>query len=181
MLDAMGALVGRSPSALSWSGLVILVTVGTQLGFDRLISAMDNLANTLDVPIIAQIGSGRYRPKNMTSSSSFDPEEFENLIRDSKLIVSHAGTGTILNARKHYKPIVILPRRAEFFEHRNNHQIATAHFMSNRPGIFVAARETELLEQIQRALTAELPRDAQFGDRSRIIDELKDFVTKYVN
>jgi UDP-N-acetylglucosamine transferase subunit ALG13 len=159
---------------------VILVTVGTQLGFDRLISAMDNLANTLEVPIIAQIGAGRYKPKNMTSSSSFDPEEFETLIRSSKLIVSHAGTGTILNATKHCKPIVILPRRAEFSEHRNNHQVATARFMSNRPGVFVATQETELLEQIRQALAADLSKNAPSDERNRIVNELKGFLAKHV-
>jgi UDP-N-acetylglucosamine transferase subunit ALG13 len=160
---------------------MILVTVGTQLGFDRLISAMDNLANNLEVPIIAQIGSGNYKPKNMESSSTFDPAEFETLLKDSKLIVSHAGTGTILNATKHCKPIVILPRRAEFSEHRNNHQVATAQFMSNRPGVFVAMQETELLEQIQRALAAVVPKHAQTHERVRIVNEIRTFVAKHLS
>lgn len=37
---------------------MILATVGMQLGFDRLIKAMDALAPGLGQPVIAQVGKG---------------------------------------------------------------------------------------------------------------------------
>jgi UDP-N-acetylglucosamine transferase subunit ALG13 len=46
--------------------------------------------------------------------------------------------GTIISAAELGKRIVILPRRAELGEHRNNHQLATASRLSHLNGLVVA-------------------------------------------
>ncbi|MGO7205561.1 glucuronosyltransferase, partial [Rhizobium ruizarguesonis] len=43
---------------------MILVTVGTQLPFDRLVKAVDTFATELSKPVLAQIGRGSYTPQN---------------------------------------------------------------------------------------------------------------------
>jgi len=134
---------------------VIIVTVGMQLGFDRLIAAMDDLAPQLGMPVIAQTGKGSYRPKNMEARTKIAPAEFEALVGDARLIVAHAGIGTVLTAARCKKPILLMPRSAELGEHRNDHQMATVRKLAGRPGIVVATDETELPARIAEALAME--------------------------
>ena len=132
---------------------MILVTVGTQLPFERLIRAMDALAPTLGTPIFAQTGRSPWVPVNMEWKAALDPSEFDALMQAASVVVSHAGTGTILLAQKLLKPIVIMPRLAALKEHRNDHQLATARQMKGRPGIEVAEAVGDLPDALQRAMT----------------------------
>jgi UDP-N-acetylglucosamine transferase subunit ALG13 len=137
---------------------VIVVTVGMQLGFDRLIEAMDRLAPDLGVPVVAQTGKGRYVPKNMEAREKIAPAEFEALVEQAEVIVSHAGIGSMLTAARVGRPIVLMPRRANLKEHRNDHQMATARKFEGRPGILIAYDESELAERIAQARAlGELP------------------------
>ncbi len=131
---------------------MILVTVGMQLGFDRLIKAMDQLAPSLGQDIVAQTGKGAYLARNLLQHSSIEPREFEKLVAQASLIVSHAGIGTILSAQRASKPIVLFPRRAALGEHRNDHQLATCRQLEGRDGIGIAFEEYELPEAISLGL-----------------------------
>lgn len=131
---------------------MIIVTVGMQLGFDRLIRAMDALAPTLGTPVIAQTGKGSYTPKHMEARTKIAPAEFEALVGQARLIVAHAGIGTVLTAARCAKPILLMPRRADLEEHRNDHQLATVRKLAGRPGILVAMDETELPARIAEGL-----------------------------
>ena len=134
---------------------MIMVTVGMQLGFDRLIAAMDELAPTLGMPVVAQTGKGTYRPAHMEARPKIAPAEFERLVGEAKLIVAHAGIGTVLTAARCKKPILLMPRRADLGEHRNDHQLATVRKLAGRPGILVAADESELASRIADGLALE--------------------------
>ncbi|MEO1220884.1 MAG: glycosyltransferase, partial [Pseudomonadota bacterium] len=114
---------------------MILVTVGMQLGFDRLIKAMDDLAPNLGIEVIAQIGRGEYQPQNMESRISIAPAEFAKLVERCRLIVAHAGIGTVLTAQRFQKPILLMPRRYDHGEHRNDHQVATVRHLQGRSGL----------------------------------------------
>ncbi len=131
---------------------MILVTVGMQLGFDRLIEAMDRLAPSLGMEVIAQVGKGDYQPQNMGARVSIAPAEFEEMVERSKLIVAHAGIGTVLTAQRLRKPILLFPRRFDHGEHRNDHQVATARNLLGRSGLLVAMDEEELKSRIEEGL-----------------------------
>lgn len=132
---------------------MILVTVGTQLPFERLIQAIDEIAPSLPEAVFAQIGRSSYRPRNIEFCEAMAPDKFETKLRLASRIVSHAGTGTVLKAKKHGKPIILFPRRAEAGEHRNDHQLATCEQLEGRPGIFVAYN----VPKLARLLAGELP------------------------
>jgi UDP-N-acetylglucosamine transferase subunit ALG13 len=131
---------------------VILVTVGTQLPFDRFVSIIDRLAPTLDEEVFAQTGRGKFRPVNMRWQGVIGPIEFERLIAACSRIVSHAGIGTIVMAQKHRKPLILFPRLGSLDEHRNDHQLATVRALSGRPGIYSAYDEDELAALMRRPL-----------------------------
>ena len=54
------------------------------------------------------------------------PKECTDRMVAADAIIAHAGMGTILTALEMGKPLLVMPRRAELGEHRNDHQLATA-------------------------------------------------------
>ncbi|MEP3052431.1 MAG: glycosyltransferase [Erythrobacter sp.] len=155
---------------------MILVTVGMQLGFDRLIKAMDRIALDQPEPIIAQIGPGEYWPKNIEARRSISGAEFEQTIADAKLIVAHAGIGTIMAAQRHQIPIVLLPRRAKLGEHRNDHQLATVDQLQDRNGVFVAHSEENLAQVIAAGLACNIGHDARPANASKLNAAVASFI-----
>lgn len=137
---------------------MILLTIGTQLAFDRLTIAVDELlsAKQHDLEIVGQIGPSDYQPRSFRSERFFDPEILDSLASSADLIISHAGMGSIITALTKGKPIIVVPRRADLGEHRNDHQLATARkFVGHgyvRPVFDVSelpAHVAELLQQSQ--------------------------------
>lgn len=128
---------------------MIFVTVGTQLPFDRLVNAVDEWAlNQKGEEVVAQIGPTNYVPKNFAAEKFISPARMRELVERSSIIVSHAGMGSILTALRYRKPIIILPRHSALAEHRNDHQIATARWLGDRPGVFVAMDVPELYAKL---------------------------------
>lgn len=147
---------------------MILVTVGTQLPFDRFVEIVDRIAPSVDEEIFAQTGQGKYRPRNMRSQGVVGPIQFEELVAQCSRIVSHAGIGTIVMAQKHCKPMILFPRLGALDEHRNDHQLATVRALSGRPGIYCAYDEAELAVLMARPLTMPAPaHDLPERDRLR--------------
>lgn len=128
---------------------MIFVTVGTQLPFDRLVRVVDEWAGRSGrADVVAQVGPGLYVPRHIRHQAFISPPEFSRNIEAAKLIVSHAGMGTILNALGLGKPILVMPRRANLGEHRNDHQLATARRFKELGRIMVAMDEVEMAAQL---------------------------------
>ena len=123
---------------------MIFVAVGTQLPFDRLIEAVDTWPGCGQTKVYAQVGEGKYIPKNIEASEYITAMEFAGFCQEAEIIVAHAGMGAILTAREYGKPLIIMPRSAELGEHRNDHQLATAKRFGELDGIYVATSEGEL-------------------------------------
>ncbi|MEM8698303.1 MAG: glycosyltransferase [Pseudomonadota bacterium] len=120
---------------------MIFLTVGTQLPFDRLVTAVDDWAGATGQQVFGQIsdlGPENYRPRHIEWVARLAPEEFEARYEAAPAVVAHAGMGTIIGALTRGKPLLIMPRRADLGEQRNDHQIATADRFGTRPGIAVA-------------------------------------------
>lgn len=134
---------------------MIFITVGTQAPFDRLIEAIDRVAeNFPGIEFIAQVLDGGYRPKHLKTSAFYSPKEFDALFKAADLVISHAGMGTIISALTDNKPLLILPRQAELGEHRNNHQLATAKKFTQLGYVHVARDEFELSADLAKVLCA---------------------------
>ncbi len=161
---------------------MIFATVGTQLPFDRLIDALDALAAALEEPVIAQTGpagadaAGAARWPRLDCRPSLAPAEFDALFAAARLVVAHAGVGTLLSARRHGKPLVVLPRRHALGEHRNDHQLATARQVAALPGVTVAW-DTDALPGLLRGPTPPPPGAMEAGAaHAALIARLRAFV-----
>lgn len=139
---------------------MIFLTVGTHQPFDRLVQAMDAwcAASGQGPRVMGQITDplpGAYVPRHFEWVGRLDPAAHDRHMAEAELIVSHAGMGSILTALRHARPIVVMPRRADLHEMRNDHQLATVRMLRDRPGLHVAADETDLPGVIDRALAAQ--------------------------
>ncbi len=124
---------------------MILVTVGTDGPFDRLINAMDQwTAEQGRTDVVAQIGRTTLRPQHMRWYEFLEPPQFREYFSSADLIVAHAGMGTILSALRYEKPLLVMPRRASLGEQRNEHQLATANRLLQLGKINVAFDENQL-------------------------------------
>lgn len=154
---------------------MILLTVGTQLPFDRLIRIVDEAAPSIATPIFGQIGIGKYKPRNMEYQPFLKPTDFEAMLSKVNLIVSHAGIGTVVMAQKLKLPVVLFPRSAALREHRNDHQMATVKALDGRPGIYVARTAGQLVALLGTPLSP-TPADIVLPERDRLQAALADLI-----
>lgn len=133
--------------------MTVFATVGTQLPFDRLLRAVDGwAAQNPGVTVRAQTGSTTARFTHMDCAATMDQAGFAAVFAAARVIVSHAGMGTILSATEMGKPIVLMPRRAAYGEHRNDHQIDTAEEMAALPNVTVIHDAADLGPVLSRLL-----------------------------
>jgi len=156
---------------------VIFVTVGHQMPFDRLIRVVDAWAEREGrADLFGQIGEGAYWPSYFPAAPFLTPAQFQDRLGRSSAIVAHAGTGTIIAALQLGRPILVLPRRAELGETRNDHQFATADHFERAGYILVARSEAELAAKMD-ALEMFSP-SARLGERAspELLDRIRAFI-----
>jgi UDP-N-acetylglucosamine transferase subunit ALG13 len=128
---------------------MIFITVGAQMPFDRLIRAVDRWAvETGRQDVFAQIGDTTYRPRHIGHVDFLDSDEFRERVVRASAVVAHAGMGSILTALELGKPILVMPRRGDLQETRNDHQIATARQLERQGRVMVAYDEGELTQKL---------------------------------
>lgn len=127
--------------------------------FDRMVRAVDDWARARGRrDVFAQIGSTDWRPSNLAWSALLEPDEFRRRVREATVLVAHAGMGSILTALEAGKPILVMPRRGDLHETRNDHQIATARQFLALGRVAVALDEHELprkLDEIESLAASE--------------------------
>lgn len=130
---------------------MIFATIGTQAPFDRFVRMIDELAEGLEEEVVVQtIGLG-YEPKNLKVVGFLAPDVFADYFQRARIVVAHAGMGTILSALRQGKPLIIVPQLASLGEHRNDHQMATAMRMDELGYVNVAYDKRQLAELLGRA------------------------------
>lgn len=130
---------------------MIFATVGTQLPFDRLVSTLDMWAsqNPSEQGFV-QLGQGKYCPNYLEWARTVSIEVFRSKLKLCDLVVAHAGMGTIISAIELGKPVIVMPRRAELGEHRNDHQLATAERLRHLRGLKIANDHEELAQLLDQ-------------------------------
>jgi beta-1,4-N-acetylglucosaminyltransferase len=102
---------------------MIFVTVGTnEARFDRLLRAVAELS--IDEEVVVQHGhsSAIHSPR----AEVFDFLTFESMvetIRGARIVVTHAGVGSVMVALANAKRPVVVPRRKSFGEAVDDHQL----------------------------------------------------------
>ena len=93
------------------------------------------------------------------------------MFKSARMIVAHAGMGTIISAMQQEKPIIVFPRIARLGEHRNEHQLATAEKMKELGFVYVANTAEELKALLVDPNLKPLHKLGKFASQS-LIDEM---------
>lgn len=163
---------------------MIFVTVGNMDPFDRLIRAVDQWISERSPTeeVLAQIGKGVYHPRNCKYIPFLTPAEFKNRFANARVVVSHAGMGTIITSLEMRKPIIVMPKRASLGEQRNEHQLATVQHFRRSKQVLVADSELELGNVLDQVLAADMD-DTEAGGKANwpadpaLIQFVREFVS----
>lgn len=134
---------------------MIFVTLGSQrFQFNRLLEEIDRLVGNGSIKdeVYAQVGYSDYKPKNFLYTDYMTREAFSKCIKDSTVVITHGGTGAIVNTIKAGKKIVAVPRREEFGEHVDNHQKQIVDVFSEKGFIQGCYNIDELFQAYEAAL-----------------------------
>jgi len=149
---------------------MIFVTTGTQLPFDRLVAGVDAWqARHANVEVFGQIGPSRTAP-SFPYVDYLRGRAFEQRMQGADLVVSHAGIGTILTCWSLGKPLIVMPRRHDLGEHRNDHQLATVAHLGQVLSLAVAQSVEELDALLSRPWSEHVPQRAKGAAAGRISD-----------
>ncbi len=129
---------------------MILVTCGTnEQPFDRLVRAAHTLAGP--EPLLVQHGSSQV-PHGPGEWIDFLPfEELAARMSEARVVVSHAGVGSIMLARRCGKRPVVLPRRVGLGEAVDDHQLPLAHRL-HASGIVTLVEDEGRLADVVRSV-----------------------------
>ena len=131
---------------------MIFVTVGThEQSFERLIKLIDKMVEEKQITdkVIIQKGYTDYEPKNCESYKLIGYDEMQQYIQDARIVVTHGGPASFVAPLAIGKIPVVVPRKKEFDEHVNNHQVEFAREVEKRMNnIIVAETEEEIVDAI---------------------------------
>ena len=114
-------LLEQQPRASGDGGRGVLVTVGTnEAPFDRLVRAASSLS---DEHVVVQRGASTERPVCAQCVDHLPFDEFEVLVRSSRVVVTHAGVGTVAAALANGRKPIVVPRLHRYGEAVDDHQV----------------------------------------------------------
>jgi UDP-N-acetylglucosamine transferase subunit ALG13 len=139
---------------------MIFATIGTTEPFDRLLRALDSIQGDL----VVQCGDGNERPHAARCVDYVSYDELVAYIRDAEHVVSHAGVGTILTALAAGKRPIVVPRRKQFGEAVDDHQVELARHLAEL-GLVTLVEEPSDLAEVLRDGVASAPSDLPSAGR----------------
>ncbi len=151
---------------------MILVSVGTnEARFDRLLRAVAELS--LEEELLIQHGhSARLDCQNAQLVDFLPFEGMVEAIRAARVVVTHAGVGSVMVALANGKLPVVVPRRKAFAEAVDDHQLQLGRRFA-LAGLVVLVEE---LEGLATALQAEQGAAAIVPSASTLATDLSSFL-----
>ncbi|WP_461197750.1 PssE/Cps14G family polysaccharide biosynthesis glycosyltransferase [Enterococcus sp. N249-2] len=132
---------------------MIFVTLGSQkFQFNRLLQWIDELItqSIINDEVYAQIGYSDYKPKNYKYDHFLDRSDFIYNMEKSSIVISHAGTGSIVTALKLNKKTIVVPRLKKYGEHIDDHQIEITKTFENLNYLYGSLTIDEFISKISK-------------------------------
>ena len=155
---------------------MILITTGTNApAFDRLLRAVE--AMNLDEAVVVQHGPSTVRPTGAKCVDYVSFEQFVELVREARIVVTHAGVGSILITLMNGKRPFVVPRLARFGEHVDDHQIE----LGRRLGEIGVVELIEDPSQLEKAIRSDSSNGSSAPTRSRGSGRLANDLAAYLD
>lgn len=155
---------------------MIFATVGTnEARFDRLLEGLDGLG--LAEELVVQHGPSPVRPDGARCVEFMPFEEISDCMRQARVVVTHAGVGSVMTALLCGKRPVVVPRLRRHGEAVDDHQLAFGRHLAGA-GLAVLVEDprdiVRALGQTGEAFVERLRPD------ERLVSELRAYVSEQV-
>ena len=155
---------------------MIFATVGSStIPFDRLVRALENIQTGED--LVVQTGVSTVRPRHAKVLDYLGYDEFVALIRSARVVITHAGAGSVITTLGEGKRPIVVPRRAAQHEAVDDHQVAFARRTAEL-GLVTVVEDVSLLAA---ALREHQPSQARSNPQPSPIErELRSYIERCV-
>lgn len=160
---------------------MILVTLGTQdKSFRRLLDTIEEeiINGTIKEQVIVQAGFTKYDSKNMLIFDLIPMDEFEKLVSDCRLLITHAGVGSILTGLKNNKKVIAVPRLSKYNEHTNDHQLEIMNEFYNQ-GYLLKLEEMKDLGKVLKEVETFKPKK-YVSNNQNMIKIIEDYISTVI-
>ncbi len=127
---------------------MIFVTVGThEQPYNRLVECIDKLKEDGDIQeaVIIQTGYSTYEPQHCKWQKLFPYQEMLKLVEEARIVITHGGPSSFIMPLQIGKTPIVVPRRHEFNEHVNDHQVAFSKAVGERLGTIILVEDMDKL------------------------------------
>lgn len=114
---------------------MIFVTVGThEQPFNRLVTQIDELKENgiITEDVMIQTGFSTYEPRFCTWQKLFPYQEMIKNVADARIVITHGGPSSFIMPLQMGKIPIVVPRKKEFNEHVNDHQVTFCREVAKR-------------------------------------------------
>lgn len=128
---------------------MIFVTVGThEQPFNRLIKKVDELVadGKIKEKVVIQTGFSTYVPEHCEWHKMMSFNEMQTAYQTARIIITHGGPSSFLEALQYGKVPIVVPRQVEFNEHINNHQVDFVKLIDKKMNNIIPVYDIQNLE-----------------------------------
>ncbi len=158
---------------------MILVTLGTQdKKFYRLLESVQKQIDNkiINDKVIVQAGcSSDFKSNDMEIFDLIPMDDFDKLVKDCDLLITHGGVGSIITGLKNNKKVIAAARLKEYKEHTNNHQLQIIENFKNE-GYILSLDDFDKLDDVLKKSVTFKPKKYKSNVKNfiKLIDRLID-------
>lgn len=130
---------------------MIFVTVGThEQQFNRLIKCVDYLKKDgiIQENTIIQTGFSTYIPRYCSHKKLLAYQDMIKYVSEARIVITHGGPSSFIMPLQIGKIPIVVPRRREFNEHINDHQVDFVEAVAEKQGTIIPVYEIEKLKDV---------------------------------
>ena len=127
---------------------MIVVTVGSSnFQFDRLVRGVEAIET--DEELLVQHGPSSVRPKQAKCVPYLAFDELVEAVRNARVVITHAGVGSVLVAQMNGKKPIVVPRLARYGEVVDDHQLHFAERLARDDAVTLVSDPAELTHALE--------------------------------
>lgn len=130
---------------------MIFVTVGThEQQFNRLVQKIDELKRdgVIQEEVLIQTGYSTYEPKYCEWQQWVPYSKMIECVDKARVIITHGGPSSFIMPLQVGKTPIVVPRKADFDEHVNDHQVKFCRAVAERYGSIIVVEDVYKLADV---------------------------------
>lgn len=163
---------------------MIFVTVGThEQPFNRLVKKVDDLVaqGNIKEKVIIQTGFSTYNANHCETHKMMSFDEMQQALKDARIVITHGGPSSFIEALQFGKVPIVVPRREEYNEHVNDHQVDFTKLIEKRMNNIIPVYDLKKLGEtienynkiVKNKNSDESSNNSNFNEQlERIVEEL---------